>query len=1162
MKKIALLFLTSALLAAAQDYTRGVGVYPGDPKEYAGPVMAIDQSYRNLALHRPAYHSTSYDYNLTAQLITDGIKDEGLPRWISVVTPDGPVPKNERDAVLDRHIGSAIALTGATPWIQIELLGGDEPFEVDRIDLLALARSNPQLPAGWTCRVLGSPDGAAWSPLGTASGGDRPSRVFTASIRFAAPSHDRFFRVEFDAPSVSYWRVSEVTPMNGGAPLPIGGPKQFTSAWMSAGGGEQWIYVDLGAPCTFDRVVLYWIRRAAEGAIQVSDDAAHWTTLRALPASSAPTDDIRLAQPAKGRYVRLLLTRAATPDGYILSEMEVYGRGGPAPKPQPSSPAGPDGRLNLTRGGWRLQRSSLVAATGQMLSQPGFPDRDWMIATVPGTVLTSYLNDGAVPDPYFGDNQYMISDSFFWSDFWYRTEFTAPPAAGRHVWLNFDGIDWKAHVYLNGRNIGRIEGAFMRGRFDVTGIVHPGAVNALAVRIEKNANPGKVQDKAISFRGNGGALGADNPTFHATIGWDWMPTIRGRDTGIQSAVYLTESGPVTIEHPLVTTQLALPDTSRADVTIEATLHNRDDRPVSGTLLGSFGNVRFQMPITLGPAAATTVRLGPATTPALRIAKPKLWWPNGYGDPNLYPVELRFETAAGVSDTKSFEAGIREFTYSEAGNALRIWINGRRFIPRGGNWGFPEAMLKYGAREFDVAVRYHRDEHFNMIRNWVGMTGSDAFYNACDRYGIVVWQDFWLANPADGPNPDDPTLFLRNARDSILRIRNHPSIGLYCGRNEGMPPPIIDAGLRALTAGLDPGSHYIPSSADDNTHGTGTYVVTGHGPYRNLWPRQYFEDPPKKLHSEMGSPNFVTLDSLRLMMPESGMWPQGAMWSLHDAWRHSPIVEGYGKADDLEQWLWLAQFQDYQAYRGMFEGQSKYRMGLLIWMSHSAWPDLLWQTYDYYFNPDAGYFGAKKGAEPLHIQWNAADDNVEVVNYSAGTVRGLTARARIYNMDGSLRWEKSAQLASVEDSTQTPIHLESPSGLSPVHFIELTLSRGKEVVSDNFYWRGATPNDYQAIRDLPKIKIAARTRVERHGDRWFLATKLENISKAPALMVRLTVVREQSGDRILPALYSDNYVSLMPGEKREIHTEIQNADTRGETPRMVVDGFNVGEIVYR
>src|ERR1035437_4004877 len=264
---------------------------------------------------------------------------------------------------------------------------------------------------------------------------------------------------------------------------------------------------------------------------------------------------------------------------------------------------------------------------------------------------------------------------------------------------------------------------------------------------------------------------------------------------------------------------------RADVTVQATLRNSGTTAVNGVLRGRFGDVAFETPVTIDPGTAKAVKLDPTTTPALHLTNPKLWWPAGYGDQNLYQVQLTFETAGKkVSDTKRFRTGVRQFTYTEENAALKIFINGRRFIARGGNWGFPEVNLRYRAREYDVAVRYHKDMHFTMIRNWVGQTGDDEFFDACDKYGIVVWQDFWLANPVDGPIPNDNDMFLKNSEDFIQRIRNHPSIGLYCGRNEGNPPQPIDDGLKAQIASLHPGMHYIPSSSQGTVSGGGPYQI--------------------------------------------------------------------------------------------------------------------------------------------------------------------------------------------------------------------------------------------------------------------------------------------------------------------------------------------------
>jgi len=1009
-------------------------------------------------------------------------------------------------------------------------------------------------PEIWACLVSGSDDGAAWRELGRAEGMSRPSGDIRPVIKFAAPSRHRFYRLAFLDPRAKAWRITEVALFRAGRAVQVGGPHQFSSAWKSAGAGEEWVYVDLGAVCTFDRVALHWIRRAAEGSVQVSDDATNWNTVAALFGAGA-REDLRLASPARGRYVRVLMRKPASPDGYILSEIEVFGRGGPVPQAQPAQKAS-EARAELSGGGWRVERDSLVASDGPALSRPGFDASTWLVATVPGTVLASYLNAGAIPDPNYSDNQSMISDSFFHADFWYRNEFTVPPGFnGKRVWLNFDGINWKAEVWLNGERLGRIDGAFIRGRFDVTAKLLPGAKNALAVRILKTATPGAITEKTAAFAGkNGGALGADNPAFHASVGWDWIPTIRGRETGIWNRVYLEATGPVTLENPFVRTALPLPDTSRTEVAIEVTAANHTAAPVSGTLRGRFGDQGFAVPVTIEAAKSKLVKH------TLQLANPKLWWPAGYGQPNLYDVSLQLETGAGaVSDARRFQAGVRQFTYSEEGHALRMWINGRRFIPKGGNWGFGESMLRYRAREYDAAVRYHAEMNFNMIRNWVGQIGEDEFYDACDRHGIVVWQDFWLANPWDGPDPEDDAMFLANAKDFVLRIRSHPSMGLYVGRNEGYVPLTIDDGIRSTLAAFHPDLHYIPSSADD--------VVEGHGPYQAQPQRYYFtQRATPKFHSEMGMPNMVTLDSLRLMMPESATWPpEGALWGMHDFTNGSAqngadfrarIEKNYGPAANIAEWLWLAQFENYNGYRAMFEAQSKNRMGLLIWMSHACWPSFVWQTYDYYFEPTAGYFGARKGSEPLHIQWNAATDDIEVVNYSAGAAAGLTARVQLVQADGAVKWEKSATLESAEDSTAVAFRMEYPEGLTPVHFIRLELRQATKLVSENFYWRGVEEENYRALRSLPKATVTAVTTSERRGDRWFLTTTLANTSPTPALMVRLKAVRMASGDRILPAVYSDGYVALMPGERRSITTELCLADTRGEKPAILVEGFNI------
>jgi Glycosyl hydrolase 2 galactose-binding domain-like/Exo-beta-D-glucosaminidase Ig-fold domain/Glycosyl hydrolases family 2/NedA-like, galactose-binding domain len=1166
-------------------YTRGIGVYPGSPGEDFSPVLVPDNSntYRNLALLRPAYHSSSYDYNLTAQLVTDGIKDTRLPAWVETSASfPGTFSKEEREFFLDHNPTSTVSLRGQRSWVQVRLGGGESVPKVDRIDLLVVLTARGVKPANVSFEVSVSDDGRTWKKGGSVPAPAPASRagyppefaqngfLFKPSIPLNPVSQSRYYRVECKVAKVPIfdfgvqWGIGVVAFFNNGRRVEVGGPYNFTSAWMSAGLGEEWVYVDLGRSCEFDRVALHWIAKAAEGSIQVSEDAEIWRDIQPLPRGTNLTDDIRLPQPARGRYVRIFMTRPTSVDGYILTEMEVYGRGGFVFQPNMAPRAQADGRIDLAGGNWRLQRDSLVKAEGEALSKLGFDDSGWIVATVPGTVLSSYLNIGAIPDPNFGQNQLYISDSFFYADFWYRTEFEAPKLSrDQHAWLNFDGINWKAEIYLNGGKIARIEGGFMRGRFDVTRNIIPGEKNALAVRIIRNDTPGSAKQKTFASVGhNGGALGLDNPTFHASVGWDWISTIRGRNTGIWNDVYLTTSGPVTIENPYVTTALPLPETTSADVGVEVELVNHEAKAVKGTLRGILGDVKFEQKVKLEASASRKIKLNPSTHAGLRLQNPKLWWPAGYSEPNLYDLTAEFEGPRKlVSDTESLKVGVRQMAYGKEGGKLQIWINGRRLVPKGGNWGFSESMLRYRAREYDAAVRYHSDMHFNMIRNWVGQIGRDAFYEACDRHGVMVWQDFWLANPWDGPDPADDDLFLANARDFILRIRNHPSIGLYCGRNEGDPPPRIEEGLSKLLEELHAGIQYIPNSAEG--------VVSGHGPYTAM-PLSYYFGPGANttLHSERGMQNIPPIESVRLMMPKKALWPQGLDWGLHDfclqgaangASYRSIIENGYGGATSAEEWVALAQFVNYEGYRAMFEGQSKNRMGLLIWMSHSCRPSFVWQTYDYYFEPTAAYFGAKKGCEPLHIQWNPVTENVEVVNYSGGNVQGLSAHIQILNMDGSQQWTKAASLDSEEDSTVSCIKMEYPAGLTPVHFLRLGLTHQGMVISRNFFMRPREVGNYRAIRKLPRVNLEASTGIQQKDGRWILATNLRNPSSHPALMVRVKAVREKTGDRILPAIYNDNYLALMPGEMEGIRVELAEADTRGERPQIVVEGFNIGKV---
>ena len=344
------------------------------------------------------------------------------------------------------------------------------------------------------------------------------------------------------------------------------------------------------------------------------------------------------------------------------------------------------------------------------------------------------------------------------------------------------------------------------------------------------------------------------------------------------------------------------------------------------------------------------------------------------------------------------------------------------------------------------------------------------------------------------------------------------------------------------------------------------VVSGGGPYRALPVKDYYLLYGRnKLHSERGMPNVMNFESLKQAMPLNALWPQNNIWGMHDytmegaqscSTFNAMIEKGFGPPKNARQFTELAQWINYDGYRAMFEGRSKYRQGLLLWMSHSAWPSMVWQTYDYYFDPTAAYFGCKKASEPLHIQWNRVYDDVEVVNLSGRDRKGLTAKAEIFNMDGTLQWQKEKVIDSNEDSTGKIFRLEFPATLTAVHFIKLTLTGGGNTISGNFYWRGLEEGNYQALRNLPKVELESSTKLKQSGDSWLITTTLENTAKLPVLMIRLQVIGKKDKVRILPVFYSDNYISLMPGEKRVIYMRVKNEDTRGERPTVAITGFNI------
>ena len=469
------------------------------------------------------------------------------------------------------------------------------------------------------------------------------------------------------------------------------------SGWRAATGDPQWVVVDLQAVCRVESFALvfeaklgdptfvpaqsYQPRTDTTGAeilsaaalsfrIDVSTDNRTWREVHRTDDGPGAETRVVLPLPVNARWVRLVATRRSNDNPLGLNGFQVYGTSDkhrpdakgwtdwlslgnvPALKP------GPNNTVELDSG-WHLTMDDFAGtADGASLAKPGVNTSKWLDATVPGTVLTSLVDQGHFPDPVSGMHNMRIPEALSRHSWWYRTTFPLPKGfAGRKVWLELDGVMQHAEIWLNGTKIGDVTNPFVRGSFDITAALKPAGEQVLALRLNPMAHPGSPTDKGSDGGAfpNSGKLYLDSPTYLSISGWDWMPAVRDRGTGIWDHVRLRATGPALIGDPHVLTTLSS-DHKTADVTITVPVRNSGTAPIPVTVQASFDGVKLAKAVTVAPGT-TEVVLG-----THQLANPKLWWPNGYGDPYLHELTLTATTGGAESDRRTTHFGIREFAY--------------------------------------------------------------------------------------------------------------------------------------------------------------------------------------------------------------------------------------------------------------------------------------------------------------------------------------------------------------------------------------------------------------------------------------------------------------------------------------------------------------------
>jgi beta-galactosidase/beta-glucuronidase len=858
-------------------------------------------------------------------------------------------------------------------------------------------------------------------------------------------------------------------------------------------------------------------------------------------------------------------------------------------------------------GGWRLREAPKVSDEGAAVSRPAYDDGDWLRAVVPGTVLTTLVERGVYPDPDYGLNNLSIPETLNKQDYWYRTNFTPPAStAGRRFTLTLNGVNYSAVAWLNGRRLGEVRGAFVRGEFDVTNVIAPGRANALAVRVSPPPHPGVPHEESLKAGPgpNGGAMCLDGPTFICTEGWDWIPGVRDRATGLWQDVTLKATGPVSVGDVQVVTKLPLPDTTRASVSVTVPLKNETTHGASGTLEVSFEGVTIRKRVTIAPGE-TELKLTPSEFARLNLERPRLWWPNGYGRPELYHMRVGFRGPGGAeSDVKALRFGVRELSYeltlldnsgklrrveydpattqgervvnlthegivetgegwvasfargAESSASIRaledrrasphlvVRVNGVRVACRGGNWGLDDSRKRVSRERMEPFFRLHREAGLTMIRNWCGQSTEEIFYDLADEYGLLVWNDFWLSTQDWNLEPEDPALFLSNARDVIRRFRNHPSIAVWCGRNEGVPPPRINEGLDELTRALDGTRYYSPNSRDVNLQGSGPWH------YGDAF--KFFTTRGRGFSTELGLPSPPDAETIRAMLPESDRWPPDDAWAYHD-WHSksggdinhfmNAMSEELGAPASLEEFERKAQLLSYVSHRAMFEGFNAHlwepNSGRLMWMTHPAWPSMEWQMYSSDYSTHGAFFGVKKACEPVHAQLDEPDADITVVNNTTRALFNLRLIARVVDASGVGISTREQTVSVSSNSAARVFRLDMPEQAKDgVVFIKLALvdARGR-VLSENFYWRAAKKSGYRKLNEMGEAVLTCSAVLKTNARSSLVEVELANRGDGVALAAQVTLRDAATRARVLPAYASDNFVSLLPGEARRVRIEV-------------------------
>lgn len=842
--------------------------------------------------------------------------------------------------------------------------------------------------------------------------------------------------------------------------------------------------------------------------------------------------------------------------------------------------------------GWKIQSSARAQQGGAAISAIGFAAEGWYPVSGRATLMAGLLENDVYKDVFYSDNLRTVGEpdtngTAFVIPWWYRSVFTLPQGAPlMHTLLRINGIIPGADVWVNGHLVadhGRVAGAYPVQELDVTPWVHAGP-NALALKV----------------------LPADERT-HLSIGWvDWNPAPPDRNMGPWRGVDILRRGPVELQFPHVVTALALPGLERATLTVKVQVHNLDRQPHEVAINGSAAGVTLKRTVHLDAGQTKLVSFSPQSDPGLDLRQPRVWWPVGMGEHPLYSLHLAATVDGVASDEADALFGVRSVSsHLTAQGAAQFVVNGQPVLIRGAGWA-PDMFLRDNPRRLEDEFGYVLNLGLNTIRN-EGKLEDDRFYDMADRAGIMVlpgWEccDKWESAAGTGGEPwdaaDEKVAGASMASEARL-LRNHPSvIGFLIGSDHAPPAPLAKMYVDTLRA-EDWTSPIIAAAVPQATAETGPSGMKMEGPYSWVPPSYWYGD---QLGGAFGFDSEVSagasiprLEDLRRMLsPQEleALWkyPQARQYHASAAWSvfatltpfDVALARRYGEPRSLEDYVAKAQLDNYDNARAQFEAFNAHRnaanpaTGVIYWMLNNAWPSLHWHLYDYYLNPAGAYFGARIANEPLHIQYAYDTRAILLVNQTLTAARGLHAAVRVRNLDGSVAFERRLADADVEGNSVRPLMvLPAIDGLSRVYFIELELAGSDgQSIGRNVYWLSTQTDeldwkqsnwyltpvtryaDFTPLQSLPTAASAMQATLRHASDEDIVTVTLSVPASATtvALFQHVSLRKSAGGDSVLPIRWSDNDVTLWPGES--ITLSARYAAGAVARPFVEVSGWNV------